>query len=205
MGLDRTPTARHRAVKHRALIDVEDSLLVAIDIQAAFLDKLPLADRGALLDRICWLIRVANCLGVPLVVTAEDIVDLGSVDPQVTRALPPGTPVYDKMVYGLAADPAILSAVEQTGRRTAVLVGLETDVCVAHSAIGLQQCGYQVIVIADAAGSPGTAHNFGLERIRGAGALVLRTKGLFYEWLRTVERTHRFWAEHGETVGPRPW
>jgi nicotinamidase-related amidase len=190
---------------HRALIDVEDSLLVAIDVQAAFLEKLPPADRQPLLDRICWLIRVAVCLNVPLIVTAEDVADLGSIDPQVAQALPPGTSIYDKMVYGLSADPAILSAVERTGRKTAILIGLETDVCVAHSAIGLQQHGYQVVVVADATGSPGPAHALGLDRVRGAGALVMATKGLFYEWLRTVERTKQFWAQHGETVGPRPW
>jgi len=200
LGLERTPTGIHHT-----LIDVEDSLLVVIDVQAAFLDKLPPADRGPLLDRFCWLIRVAVCLDVPLVVTAEDVADLGTVDPQVARALPPGTPIHDKRVYGLAADPAILSAVERTGRKTAILIGLETDVCVAHSAIGLQQCGYQIVVLADATASPGTAHTLGLDRVRGAGALVMATKGLFYEWLRTVERTKRFWAQHGETVGPRPW
>ena len=55
----------------------------------------------------------------------------------------------------------------RSGRKTAVLVGLETDVCVAHSALGLLGHGYQVAVVADATGSPGTAHGFGLERAAG--------------------------------------
>jgi nicotinamidase-related amidase len=187
------------------LVDVEDSVLVVIDVQAAFLEKLPPGERRPLLDRICWLIRVARCLEVPVVVTAEDISDLGTIDPEIARALPPGTPIHDKRVYGLAADPTILSDVERTGRRTAILVGLETDVCVAHSALGLGQRGYQVVVLADATASPGAAHVFGLARVRGAGALVLCTKSLFYEWLRTVERTRQFWQEHGKRVGTRPW
>jgi nicotinamidase-related amidase len=188
-----------------ALVDVQDSILVAIDVQAAFLEKLSPEERRPLLDRICWLIRVARCLNVPIVATAEDIAELGSITPQVTHALPPRTPIHDKEIYGLAADPAILGAIECTGRKTAILVGLETDVCVAHSTIGLRQRGYKIAVIADATASPGAAHTLGLERIRGAGGLVLSTKGLFYEWLRTVERTKQFWGEHGETVGPRPW
>ena len=53
---------------HRAL-EVDDSILVVIDAQAAFLKKLPPQENERLLDRICWLIRVAHCLGVPLVVT----------------------------------------------------------------------------------------------------------------------------------------
>jgi len=187
-----------------ALIDVQDSILIVIDVQAAFLEKLPPEDRQPLLDRICWLIRVAHCLDVPVVVTAEDIAHLGSVDAQVARALPLGTPIYNKMTFGLAAEPEILTAIERTGRKTAILIGLETDVCVTHSAIGLLQAGYQVAAIADATGSPGTGHAFGLERLRRAGALVLGLKGLYYEWQRTVERADHFRAHHAQLVDAWP-
>jgi hypothetical protein len=46
--------------------------------------------------------------------------------------------------------------------------------------------------VADATGAPGTAHQFGLERIRDAGGAIVSVKGLFYEWLRTVEQARRF-------------
>jgi len=187
-----------------ALRDVDDSVLIVIDVQAAFLGKLPPDDGERLLNRICWLIRVAHSLEVPLVVTAEDIPSLGSVHPQVADALPPGTQVYNKMSFGLAADPVILAAIGRTGREAAVLVGLETDVCVAQSAIGLLQNGYRVVVVADATGSPGTGHAFGLDRMRAAGALILGLKGLYYEWQRTVERADRFREQHVQIVEPWP-
>jgi nicotinamidase-related amidase len=106
-----------------------------------------------------------------------------------------GTPIYNKLIFGLAGDPAILGAVAQTGRRTAILVGLETDVCVAQSALGLLEHSYRVGVVADATGSPGTAHVFGIERMRDAGIAIVSVKGLFYEWVRTVERAERWHAE----------
>ncbi len=184
----------------RALIDVDDSVLIVIDVQPPFLDKLPREDSQLLRNRICWLIGVAGWLQVPLVVTAEDIAREGGVDPQVVRALPAGIPMHNKMVFDLAADPAILAAIAQTGRKTAVLVGLETDVCVAHSALGLLGHGYQVAVVTDATGSPGMAHGFGLERAAGAGALVTSVKSLFYEWMRTVERARQFRTETARTL-----
>ena len=49
------------------LIDIDDSLLVVVDAQAAFLDKLPEAESAILLERICWLIGVARWAGVPQV------------------------------------------------------------------------------------------------------------------------------------------
>src|SRR5512134_1323657 len=106
-------TAEQRASKpvdiQRALIDADDSILIAIDVQPPFLTKLPRDESELLRDRICWLIGVAGWLRVPLIVTAEDIAREGGVDPQVIRALPAGIRVHNKMVFDLAADPAILA------------------------------------------------------------------------------------------------
>ena len=184
------------------LIDHQDSALIVIDAQPAFLDKLPEDERCALVSRIRWLIGVATWLKVPLVVTAEDLPHLGGPAPEIARLLPPETTAHDKMIFGLASDPAILEAVERTNRKTAVLVGLETDVCVAQSALGLLEHGYRVVAVADATGSPGTAHAAGLARMRDAGVVILDTKGLYYEWLRTVEQTQRFRGERADLPIP---
>ncbi len=183
------------------LIDVHDSLLVVIDVQTYFLAKLPTAKREAICQRICWLIKVAQRLNMPIVATAEDLLR-DPLDSQIAAALPPNTIVHNKLVFGLARQSDILAAVEQTLRRTAILVGLETDVCVAQSALGLIDLGYRVAVIADATAAPGTAHNYGLERIRNAGGLILSVKGLYYEWMRTVAHMHQFEEANPELGAP---
>ena len=138
------------------------------------------------------MIKVANWLGIPLIVTAEDILRTGSISEEVAAIIPPDTKIYNKMIFGLAAQPDILEAVQQTGRKTAVLIGYETDVCITHSALGLMDLGYRVAVVADATGSPGAAHQTGLERIRGAGGIILSAKSLYYEWVRTVANALEF-------------
>lgn len=188
------------------LIDPADSVLIVIDVQDLFLDKLAPDARQPLLDHLRWLIGTARWLGIPVVATAEDIPALGGVTPAIADLLPPGTTVHNKLVFGLAADPAILAAIEATERRTAILVGLETDVCVTHSALGLAERGFRVAVVADATGSPGPAHAAGLDRLRDAGITLLSTKGLYYEWLRTVERANRCRAECTGALGvPSGW
>ena len=177
-----------------SLLEVEDSLLIAIDIQPGFVQKESKDGSDALLQRMCWVIKAANWLKVPLVITAEDIPRNGSVSDEVAELLLPGTKIYNKMTFGLAAQSDILAAVQQTKRKTAVLIGYETDVCIAHSALGLMDLRYRVAVVADATGSPGAAHQIGLERIRGAGGIILSAKSLFYEWLRTVEKSLEFAA-----------
>ena len=177
-------------MSNSTLIEVNDSLLIAIDIQPSFVEKE--AKGKALLQRMCWVIKTANWLKVPLVVTAEDIPNNGSISDEIAELLPPNTKIYNKMTFGLAAQPDILEAVKQTKRKTAVLIGYETDVCITHSALGLIDLGYRVAVVADATGSPGVAHKVGLDRIRGAGGIIVSTKSLYYEWVRTVEKALEF-------------
>ena len=184
-----------------SLVDVKDCCLILIDVQQGFLDKLPRKENRRLVKRLLWLVKVAVRLGIPLVVTAEDIKRNGSVIPKLERALPVETEVHNKMVFNLAADPKIMSAVQATGRKTAVLTGLETDVCVAHSALGLLEQGYRVVALEDACASPGKAHAYGLARIRGAGALLSDVKSLYYEWLRTVEASRKLHRKYRRELG----
>ena len=170
----------------KSLINVDDCVLIIVDVQDHFLARLPPQRAEQLVNRVGWLMEVAKILNVPMIVTAEEGKRYAGLTAVLAEKLPPGTKVLDKTVYGLADQTNILDAVRKTGRRTSVLVGMETDVCVTHSTIGLMQNGFQAVVLADVTDSPGDAHVFGLERMRGAGALVMSLKGLYYEWIRTV-------------------
>lgn len=183
------------------LIDAEESLLIVIDVQDFFLAKLTTAERLTVTQNIAWLVGVASKLEIPIIATAEDMSHIGGVSETVTHTLPPDTPVLNKMTFGLAAEPKIIAAVTQTNRQTAVLVGLETDVCVAQSALGLLKAGYRVVVPADAAASPESGHSFGLARMRDAGVLISSTKGLYYEWVRTVKASEAFKAAYSDKMG----
>jgi nicotinamidase-related amidase len=185
----------------QSLLEANDSVLIVIDIQDHFLEKLPAPESELLVRRSCWLIAVAQWRGIPLVVTAEEAGGQ-PVSPRILQSLSPGTAVFDKSSFGLAHQPDILAAVEGTGRRTAVLIGLETDVCVAHSALGLLEKGYRVAVVADATGSPQNGHEIGLARMKNAGVVVVSAKSLFYEWMRSLDWLYRFHSENPDMRDP---
>jgi nicotinamidase-related amidase len=146
---------------------------------------------------MCWVIKVANWLNVSLVVTAEDIPNTENICDEVAQLLHPNTKVYNKMAFGLAAQPDVLGAVQQTGRKTVVLIGYATDICITLSALGLIGLGYRVIVVADATGSPGEAHQIVLERIRNAAGIFVSAKSLYYEWIRAVEKSMEYIHNQG--------
>jgi nicotinamidase-related amidase len=170
------------------LLDVDDAVLCVIDVQPGFVDELERSVRAPFVQRVVWIVGVARAMGVPVVVTEEEPDRNGPSLPEVLAQVPDDAARFTKPTFGLADVPEILAVVEATGRRTAVLVGAETDVCVSHSALGLLDRGFRVVVARDAVASPGSAHDDGLARMRDAGVVVIGAKGLYYEWVRTVDR-----------------
>jgi nicotinamidase-related amidase len=179
------------------LLDVDDCVLAVIDTQDGFVEKLPSGERADLVDRIRWLCKLARWLHVPVVVTEEEPERNGATAWIIAAELPPATVRHPKPVFDLSACAPILDDVARYGRATVVLCGLETDVCVAQSALGLLDQGKRVVVVEDAVASPGTAHAQGLGRMARSGVEFVGLKGLAYEWLRTVERSVDFEAYSG--------
>jgi len=174
-----------------ALLDRDDSVLVVVDAQPGFLG----AEAEPAVERMAWLVAVAARLGVPVVVTEEEPGRNGATDARVADRLPDGTSVLTKPTFGLAETPEILDTVRATERGTVVVVGCETDVCVAQSAIGLRTAGFVCVVVEDATFSPGEMHERGLARVASEGVARNHAKGVTYEWLRTVEEAHAVLAD----------
>jgi nicotinamidase-related amidase len=175
----------------RGLIDASDSVLCVIDAQPGFVERLPEQDQRALVGRIAWLCALASKLHVPIIATEEEPERNGTTVPAIARCLRPGTSVFPELIFGVAAVPEILDTLESIDRKTFVLTGLETDVCVSHSALGLIGRRHRGAVVRDAVAAPGESHGHGLERMRDAGAVVVGTKGLHYEWVRDVASASR--------------
>lgn len=189
------------------LLEQSDSVLVVVDVQPGFLarewfSEQDAAAASAALDRAVWLVALAARLEIPVVVTEEEPERNGSTDLRVTERLPAGTPVLRKPTFGLAGTPEILGAVRGTERGTTVVVGCETDVCIAQSAIGLRDQGFECVVVVDATFSPGEMYARGLDRLAAAGIDRNHAKGVTYEWLRSVDDAHAVLGAPGLPAPP---
>jgi nicotinamidase-related amidase len=189
------------------LLDRTESVLAIIDVQERFYAEARLAGEDGVrlaltVDRCAWLAGIAAAFSVPAVVTEEDPARNGPTAGAILARLPAGTPRLPKPVFGLADVPEILAAVEATKRRTVVLAGLETDVCVAQSALGLVDRGFRVVAVTDALFSPGAMHEHGLARMRAAGVELVHAKGVYYEWARTLEAARAFEIGHPDLADP---
>lgn len=205
----------HTCASSHGLIDSNRTALAVIDVQQNFLDKLPLDQRDSLVKRIAFLMRVARAMEMPIIATAEDY-DGGAnppMHPTLHKLLPEPVHVWNKMVWNLYGQPDIRAAVDALTATpnhqidTFILVGLETDVCIAQSALGLMAGGFRAVVVEDAVSTPPPHHATAIARMRDAGVTITDAKGVYYELVRDIPTVTRISREigGGAVVGDDPY
>jgi len=131
------------------------------------------------------LLAAAEILGTPVITTEQNPKKLGPTVPELSR--PDGThPVVEKMCFDASAARGV-SDVLPAGHQI-VLAGCEAHVCVLQTALGLLDRSRRVYVVADAVGSRRPENKeAALRRLERAGAEILTTEMVLFEWLSTAE------------------
>ena len=77
---------------------------------------------------------------------------------------------------------------ESEGRNTIVIAGCEAHVCLMQTALGLLEEEFEVWVVTDACSSRSERNrDAAFDRLAGAGAELVTTEMVAFEWLRTAE------------------
>lgn len=180
-------TAPHVKLPPRTIIDRDDSILLVIDLQDGFLVRLSPERRLAVLDHSRFVVQAAARFSVPVFVTVEDPGRNGMTADAVYGCITPPVPQRDKRIFGLCSQDDLRHAILDQPKRTAILVGMDTDVCVLHTAVGLVNEGFRAVIVSDATEAPARARDQGLERAVFLGAEIVSARGLYYEWMRSID------------------
>lgn len=188
------------------LLEADESQLVLVDYQARLMPAIH--EGGAVLGNALRLARMAQLLEVPAWATEQNPTRLGE-NPAELRALCRKT--LSKMHFSGAVDGLVellrppvraqqggnarslprhlqkpAEASEQ--RNTLVVAGCEAHVCLLQTALDLLEEEFEVWVVTDACSSR-TERNrdAAFDRLAGAGAELVTTEMVAFEWLRTAE------------------
>ena len=159
------------------LLQRERSVLVVVDVQEAFRKAVAGFEDAA--ARTAILVRGAQALGVPIIVTEQYPRGLGETVAEVREPLG-DIPRLPKTAFSAArADGFDLG-----GRDQALVCGVEAHVCVAQTVIDLLGDGVEVQVARDATASRDPAdRDTGLHRMEQAGATLTGTEAALFELL----------------------
>ena len=164
------------------LIDPDTSSLLIVDIQARLLPKMSAAD--AVVANAAVLLKAAARLDIPVLVSEQYRKGLGPTVAALEPLLPAGN-VIEKMTFSCMAEADFAARFRALGRAQAVVAGIEAHVCVLQTAEQLLDDGVRVFVVADATSSRvPLSHERALQRLRAAGAVIVTTEMVVFEWLR---------------------
>jgi nicotinamidase-related amidase len=180
-------TDRHVASPHPTVIDRQDSILLVIDLQDGFLGRLSPERREAVIDHCRFVVQAAVRFSVPIFVTVEDPRRNGMTVEPVYGCIDPPVPQRDKRIFGLCSQDDLRNAILEQPKRTAILIGMDTDVCVLHTAVGLVGEGFRTVIVSDATEAPALARDQGLARAVFLGSQLVSARGLYYEWMRSLD------------------
>ena len=131
-----------------------------------------------------FLIEVANVLGIPTVATEQYSTRMGDTNAEIA-ALLGEAPRYDKLCFSSLSCGELNGWWQNSGAQTAVIVGIETHICVTQTALEFASRDVAVHLCADAVGSRlGDAHEIAIARMRTAGVTITHTESVAYEWMK---------------------
>ena len=160
---------------------------MAIDIQDKLLVKIPTA--ANMVRNAAFILDVAAALNVPVRATEQYPKGLGPTTAEIARRLPAAIPA--KTAFSCCGAGTFLEELEMLRRPNVVLVGMETHVCVAQTALDLLQAGLHVYLPVDALAARGSIdHETALRRLEQAGAVPTTAEAIAFEWMGDAAHPH---------------
>jgi len=155
--------------------------LLVVDIQERLLPAI--FEKEQVVQNSVRMIKGAAVLGLPVLATEQYRKGLGATVPEVAGAIAGFAP-FEKLVFSALGAAALGPALKAKNVRDVILCGIEAHVCVSQTALDFLAMDYRVFAVADAVSSR-TAENArtGIERMRGAGAVIVSTEMVLFELL----------------------
>ncbi len=164
---------------HATQTSAADTGLLVIDVQEKLLPAI--LDGAALVRNVAFLIDGARLLGMTVQATEQYPRGLGPTVPELARRLPERP---DKVAFSCCAVPSVVEAFHRAARPKVVLAGIETHVCVLHTALDLLALDFRVYVAVDAVSARYRIdHDVALRRLEQAGAVLTTAEGCLFEWV----------------------
>jgi nicotinamidase-related amidase len=171
----------------KALIDPTDTVLLLLDHQSGLFQNVKDIPVAELRANVTALAKLAALFEIPLITTASvPEGPNGPLMPEIHEAAPHAVHVPRKGEVDAWDNALFVKTVEQTGKRTLVMGGVWTSVCVMFPALDAKAAGYKVYAVMDASGDPSEmASRTTLARFIQAGVVPISSNAVICELQRT--------------------
>ena len=171
------------AENRNLLLKASNSVLLLVDIQERF--RPVVAEMEEVIRRSAVLLRAALRLEVPVLVSEQYPKALGETVTELRQWMTRSQAHFDKLCFSATDCLPWMDALHSTGRKQALLCGVEAHVCVLQTALHLLSEGYSVFMAVDAVSSRKSLDKgVALRRLEKHGVQMVTTEMAVFEWLR---------------------
>ena len=174
----------------KALIDPNDTVMLLLDHQTGLFQTVKDIGIVELRNNTVCLAKAATLQKVPIIYTAsEPNGPNGPIMAELADAAPQATFVPRKGEISAWDNEDFVKAVKATGRKTLVMAGVWTSVCVTFPALQAKAEGYRVYFVTDASGDPSElASRTTIARLAQAGIIPTSANAVLCEFQRNWRR-----------------
>jgi nicotinamidase-related amidase len=172
------------------MIDPKDAILLLIDHQSGLFQLVRDIDQPTLRSHVTALAKMARLAKIPTFTTAS-VPDgpNGPLIPEIHQYNPEAVYIPRTGQINAWDNPAWVEAIEKTKRKTLLIAGTLTSVCMAFPTLSALVAGYKVFCIIDASGNwSKMATDLTLARVTQAGAVPIDTYAVLAELMSTWNR-----------------
>ena len=187
------------------VIDANDSVMLLIDHQSGLFQTVGDMPMTELRARAGALAKIATLAKMPVITTASvPQGPNGPLIPEIHQNAPHAQYVARKGEINAWHNEDFVKAVKATGRKTLIIAGTITSVCMAFPAISAVAEGYKVFAVVDASGTYSKmAQEITLARIVQAGVVPMDTAAVASEIQGTWNREDAYeWAQTYTQIFP---
>jgi nicotinamidase-related amidase len=179
------------------LINPDDAVLLMVDHQSGLLQVVGDISIAELRTNVAALSAAARLAEVPVVATASVPAGAnGPLIPEIFENASHAAYVQRQGQINAWDVDGFRAAVEATGRKTLLIAGIMTSICVVEPALAALADGYTVYAVIDASGAYSEAsQRISIARLTQAGVVVVDTEAVVSELQRTWARAD--YAEWG--------
>lgn len=182
----------------RPVIDPTDSVMLLIDHQSGLFQTVGDMPMPELRQRAAALAKIASLANIPVITTASvPQGPNGPLIPEIHQNAPHAQYVARKGEINAWDNPDFVNAVKATGKKTLIIAGTITSVCMAFPAISAVAEGFKVFAVIDASGTyTKMAEEITLARVVQAGVVPMDTAAVASEIQKTWNREDaQEWAQ----------
>ncbi len=180
------------------VIDPDDAVMLLIDHQSGLFQTVKDMPMTTLRDHAAALAKIATLSKLPVITTASvPQGPNGPLIPEIHQNAPHAQYVARKGEINAWDNEDFVAAVKATGRKTLIIAGTITSVCMAFPAISAVYEGYKVFVVIDASGTYSKmAQEITMARMVQAGIVPIDVGAVASELQKTWNREDaQEWAQ----------